>query len=86
MKAVNLCRGPERTYRLADVNQFVQVARLSQYECLKCQKRDFVVYTSSDWQPVQICEYRRNVVSFARSGDYTSKAVLETLKLSNVGL
>ena len=71
---------------MTDVNQFVQIARLSQYECLKCQKRDFVVNMSSDWQPVQICEYRRNVVSSARSGDYTSKAILETLKLGSVGM
>ena len=55
-------------------------------ECLIRQKRNFVVDSSRDWQPMQFRQDWRDVLVFSSVGDDARKTVLETLKFGKIRL
>jgi len=60
-------------------DEFRQVLRLLRRQRLECDRCDLVLNPIPHWQPVQVGEYRSDVIASACVGDNSGQRVLQTL-------
>ena len=60
-------------------DEFRQVLWLLRRQCLECDQCDLVFSPIPHWQPVQVGEYRSDVIASACVSDNSSQRVLQML-------